>query len=415
LGQRALEGYRALDLTDEKGFICGLILSYLGVDVIKVEPPGGDRSRMIGPFLNDIPHPERSLYWFAYNANKRGITLNLNDEYGKEIFRKLVGRSHFVIESFDPGYMDEIGLGYKSLMGINKGIILTSITPFGQDGPYRSYKASDLVAMAMGGLVYLCGDPDRPPVRISFPQAYLHGGAEAAVATLIAHYYREKTGEGQWVDCSIQQSVYLTTFNAPVFWELNGMILRRAGAWRTGLTSGTLQRQIWPCKDGYVNFPVYGGIVGAVTNRRLVEWMDSEGMADDFLKGMDWENLDLVRIDQETWNLIEDRFARFFASHTKEELYRISIERNVMLYPVSTPSEIAENEQLRARDYWVELFHPELNKKITYPGPPVKASLTPMEIRRRAPLIGEHNREVYCDELGISEKDLEILRERGVI
>lgn len=411
----ALEGYRALDLTDEKGFLCGFILGCLGVDVIKVEPPGGDKARMIGPFLDDSPHPERSLYWFAYNANKRGITLNLQIEKGREIFRRLVNKSHFVIESFQPGYMDKIGLGYRALMEINRSIILTSITPFGHNGPYRDFKAQDLVLMAMGGIAYLSGDPDRPPVRISFPQAYLHGGAEAAVATLIAHYYREKTGKGQWVDSSIQQSVFLSTFNASLFWELNRVILKRAGAWRTGLTSGTLQRQIWPCKDGYVNFPIYGGKVGATTNRRLVEWMDSEGMADDFLKEVDWNEFDIGRVDQETWDRIEGAILKFFASRTKEELYKTSLERDIMIFPVSTLGEIAENEQLRMRNFWVKLSHPELERDVTYPGPPVKAGLTPMKLKRRAPLVGEHNKEIYCYELGLSEMELNYLKEGGII
>jgi crotonobetainyl-CoA:carnitine CoA-transferase CaiB-like acyl-CoA transferase len=175
IGKSPLEGYLALDLTDEKGFLCGRILGDLGVDVIKVEPPGGDPSRRIAPFYKDIPDPEKSLYWFAYNANKRGITLNIESEEGKEIFKKLVKTAHFVIESHSPGYMDSLGLGYPSLSRVNRAIILTSITPFGQAGPYASYKASDITEMGMCGLMYLCGDPDLPPARISFPQAYLHG------------------------------------------------------------------------------------------------------------------------------------------------------------------------------------------------------------------------------------------------
>ena len=216
----ALEGYCALDLTSDKGFLCGRILGDLGCDVIKVEQPGGDPSRRIGPFYRDIPDPEKSLYWFAYNANKRGITLNIESKDGQEIFKRLVKKAHFVIESFSPGYMDDLCLGYSSLSQINPAIILTSITPFGQNGPYKDYKTSDIVGMAMSGLMYLCGDPDRPPVRISFPQAYLHAAADAVVGTLMAHYYRETSGEGQWVDVSMQQAAYASTMNAPLFWTL---------------------------------------------------------------------------------------------------------------------------------------------------------------------------------------------------
>jgi len=409
-----LKGYRALDLTNEKGQLCGRILGDLGADVIKVEPPGGDPSRRIGPFYKDIPDPEKSLYWFAYNANKRGITLNIASRDGQEIFKKLTKTAHFVIESFSPGYMDSLGLGYSDLSQINPAIILTSITPFGQTGPYSHYKASDIVEMGMCGFMYLCGDPDRPPVRISFPQAYLHAGAEAAVSTMIAHYYREMTSEGQRVDTSIQEAAYMATMNAPLFWDLEGQVLKRAGAWRTGLTSGILQRQIWPCKEGYVNMPVYGGDLGAKTNRALVQWMRDEGMADDFLSSIDWKKFDLATVDQKTWDHIEELMVKFFLTHTKEELYSKGLTLGVMIYPVYTPEDIAKDKQLEARGYWTPVEHPELGETLIYPGAFAKASLTPLQIRKRAPLIGEHNQEVY-EELGFSKEELLRLHEAGVI
>lgn len=409
-----LDGYRALDLTDEKGLLCGKALADLGADVIKVEPLGGEPSRRIGPFYKDIPDAEKSLYWFAYNANKRGITLNIASRDGREIFKKLVKKAHFVIESFPPGYMDSLGLGYSDLSQINPAIILTSITPFGQTGPYSHYKVSDIIEMGMCGFMYLCGDPDRPPVRISFPQAYLHAGAEAAIGSLIAHYYREGTGEGQWVDTSIQEAAYMATMNAPPFWELEKRILKRAGAWRTGLTSGILQRQIWPCKDGFVNMPVYGGLLGAKTNHALTQWMRDEGMTDDFLLSIDWNSFDLATVEQETWNHIEELLVKFFLTHTKEELYSKGLTLGIMIYPVYTPQDIAKDAQLEAREYWTPVEHPELGEIITYPGVVAKASLTPIQIRRRAPLIGEHNQEIY-EELGFSKEELICLSEGGVI
>jgi crotonobetainyl-CoA:carnitine CoA-transferase CaiB-like acyl-CoA transferase len=406
--------FRVLDLTDATALLCGKVLADLGADVIKIEPPGGDPSRSRAPFYHDIPDPEKSLYWFAYNANKRGVTLNIESADGREIFKKLATGAHFVIESFAPGYMDSLGLGYSALSAINPEVILTSITPFGQDGPYSRYRSSDIVEMALCGLSYLCGDPDRPPVRISFPQAALLGAAEAAVQSMVAHYYRETVGSGQWVDVSIQQAAFMSTYNASWFWELNKVNLKRSGAWRTGLSRGVLQRQIWPCKDGYLNMPVYGGVLGARTNRLIAEWMDREGMSDDFLRGIDWDYLDMGEVTQEIWDRIEDLMVRFFRSHTKEELYREALKQNIMIYPVSTAKDIAENEQLKSRDYWIQMEHPELGDTITYPGVPVKASLTPMKVRRRAPLIGEHNEEVY-GELGFSREDLTMLMQGGVI
>ena len=229
-----LGSFRVLDLTSDKGFLCGKILGDLGADVIKIEPPGGDPARSIGPFYHNIPQPEKSLYWFAFNNNKRGITLDIETRDGQEIFKGLVKTADFVIESFAPGYMDSLGLGYSALSEINPRIIVTSITPFGQTGPYKDYKASDIVVIAMMGWMYLCGDPDRPPVRISFPQAYLNASAEAAASSMIAHYYRETTGEGQHVDVSAQHSLITNAFNAPSFWEFNRIILQRAGPLKLG-------------------------------------------------------------------------------------------------------------------------------------------------------------------------------------
>ena len=413
MSQLPLEGYRVLDLTDEKGFLCGCILGDLGADVIKVEPPGGEPSRRIGPFYKDIVDPEKSLYWFAYNTNKRGITLNLELRDGQEVFKKLAGTAHFIIESFSPGHMDSLGLGYSSLSQISQSIILTSITPFGQTGPHSHYKASDIVEMGMCGLMYLCGDPDRPPVRISFPQAYLHAGAEAAVGTLVAHYHRGGTGEGQWIDVSAQEAAYVSTMNAPLFWPLERRPLKRAGAWRTGLTSGVLQRQIWRCKNGYINMPIYGGPVGAKTNRALAEWMYNEGMSDDFLQSIDWPSFDMTGLDQKTWDHIEGLMAKFFSNHSKEELYDQGLKRGLMIYPVYTPEDITGDAQLEARKYWVPVEHPELGETITYPGAFAKTSLI-SQVKKRAPLIGEHNQEIY-QELGFAKDELSGLREAGVV
>lgn len=254
-----LESFRVLDLTDERGFLCGRILADLGADVIKVEKPGGEKARNIGPFYQNIPHPERSLYWFAYNLNKRGITLDIETKDGQEIFRRLAKTSDFVIESFPVGYMDKLGLGYSALSKLNPRLIMTSITPFGQTGPYKDCKASDIVCMAMGGLMYITGTPERPPVRITFPQAYLQASAHAAAATMIAHYYRETAGEGQHVDVSIQQCVTWGLANAIPLWELNQIILRRVGSYLSGRWTGTKQRLVWQCKDSYVLFVVMGG------------------------------------------------------------------------------------------------------------------------------------------------------------
>jgi len=409
-----LSGYRALDLCDEKGLFCGRILADLGVDVIQVEKPGGSSTRLQGPFLHDKPDPEMSLYWFCYTANKKGITLNIETKDGQEIFRRLVKGADFVVESFDPGYMASLGLDYASLAQIKPELVMTSITPFGQDGPYKNYKSSDLICWSFGGYTWIVGDADRPPVQVSFPQAYLHGAAEAAIASLTAHYYRLISGEGQYVDVSIQASVARNLTNAPLFYEISNIILKRAGPYRVGLSLAAGQRVHWECKDGYIAFIIIGGPTGAQTNRDLVEYMDSEGVAPQFMKEVNWKEFDMSTASEEFWSGVNEAMGKFFKSHTKEELYAEAVRRNMTLYPMATAKDIVEDPQLKARQFWEEVSDPELGT-MSYPGALAKLSETPCVPRERAPHIGEYNREIYAEELGFSEGEMVTLRESGVI
>jgi len=408
-----LAGCRALDLTDEKGFLCGKILADLGVDVIKVERPGGDPSRRIGSFWHDVAEPERNLYWWAYNSNKRGITLNLEVADGKQIFKELVSTTDFVIESFPPGHMEELGIGYSTLSSVKKGIILTSITPFGQAGPYRDYKASDIVVMGMAGTLYLTGESEYPPVNISIPQACLHAGADAAVGTMIAYYHREMTGEGQHVDISMQQSTALFLANAIPFWELQGTVIRRAGVFRTGMSTDVVQRQVWRCKDGYIFFVLLGGLVGARTGRRLTEWI-AEGMDSGHLQTVDWDNFDMANVTQEVIDQISRPIEEFFLLHTKRELLEEAVKRRVSLCPLSSIQDLLDDATLKTRNFWVEIEHPELGTSISYPREFVKSSEKALLTRFRASLIGEHNEEIY-GEIGLSRQGLALLKQAGVV
>jgi len=410
-----LSPYRALDLTDEKGFICGKTLAELGADVIKIEPPGGDPTRNRAPFYHDTPDPEKSLYWFAYNAGKKGITLNLETADGRAVLKRLVATADFVIESFTPGYLDSLGLGYTFLSQINTGIVLTSIAPFGQSGPYRDFKTSDLVSMSLGGYVYLTGEPDRPPVRIGFPQAYLHAGLVAATGAMIAHYARQVTGQGQWVDVSIQEACAWIPLDSYNFWEFSGLLEQRHGTVRLRPETGVRLRRIWQCKDGYVDFELYGGALARAFTIPLMAWMEEEGMAPDFVRGRDWARFDYSAATGEEVDRISEAVARFFLTHTKAELWEGGIKRRCVVYPVASPREVAESAQLAARgEYWVRVEHPEFGDTIAYPGPCFRASQSPPVRLRRAPLIGEHNIEVYT-ELGFSGEDIVLLKEAGAI
>lgn len=251
----AIPPIRVYDLTNERGLLCGKLLAELGADVVKIERPGGDASRNTGPFYKDTPDKEKSLFWFAYNTGKKGITLDIETADGRGIFKRLVTRADMVIESFNPGYMNGLDLGYETLSKLNPRLIFVSITPFGQTGPYKDYKHSDLVMAALGGMLYLTGDPDRRPVNIGYPQCYLHGAAEAAVAAMLAYHWREESGEGQYVDVAVQPSILLTTSNAVARWHLNKELSHRGGNRRTGYNAfGAAPQQIWKCKDGYIAF-----------------------------------------------------------------------------------------------------------------------------------------------------------------
>lgn len=413
-----LTPYRALDLSDEKGFFCGRILGDFGVDTIKIEPPGGDPGRKMGPFYHDIPDPEKSLYWFAFNANKRGITLNIETADGRDLFKRLVKTADFVLESFPPGYMDRIGLGYPTLSEINPGIIMTSITPFGQNGPWKDYKGSDIALWALSSYMYVEGDADRSPVRFGFPQSYLHAGLEAAVGAMAAFHHRQLTGEGQWVDVSTQQSLAMINLQNQQYWDLARFNPKRAGpcVHRSGVT-WAYQRRTWQCKDGFVCFILMAGATGAPGNKALTELMDTEGLAPECMKQMNWAayNIRADEITAEDYEEITKALTTFFGRHTKAEIYQEAIKRRIPLYPCSTVEDLRNDAHLRERDFWTEVEHPELGESLTYPRPGMLLTETSCQIRRRAPLIGEHNEEVYGKELGLSPKEMILLKQGRII
>ncbi len=411
-----LSPYRVLDLTDELGFLCGKILGDLGADVVKVEPPGGDPARRLGPFYGNQPDPEKSLYWFGFNNNKRSITLNLESAKGRELFCRLAAKVDFIIESFTPGYLDSLNIGYPALSRLNPRLILTSITPFGQTGPYSRFKASDIEIMALSGCMSLTGDPDRAPLRVSFPQSYAWTGSYAAIGALTAHYYREQTGEGQQVDVSAQACLLWAFSHAHIFWDLNRHVEKRAGSFMTGRSiTGAKMRVFWPCKDGYLNFIIYGGEAGRRTNQALVEWMDSQGMAPEFLKQKDWKAFDIARVTQEEIDRMEEPIGEFFKGVTKAEFFKEVVKRQMLGYPVASVKEIFEDPQHEARRFWQRIEHPELKASMDYPGGFAKFSEGACQIWRRAPLIGEHNEEIYGQEFGMSSAEIAELKKQGVI
>lgn len=417
---------RVLDLADQKGVYCAKLLADLGADTIRIEPPWGDPMRRIGPFFHDEPEPEKSLYWFQFNTSKRSITLNLERADGREILKTLVKTADVMVETFPPGHLEEIGLGYSVLAEINPGLVLTSITPFGQTGPYRDFKSSDVVTQAMGGLMYLAGFPDDPPYKIYGSQAYHSASVQAAVGTLVALYARELTGRGQRVDVSLQESVLMAQETAIPTYDMRKVVRRRVAA-EAPLIPGS---GLYPCQDGHIFAGVVAG-AGAGWDV-IVDWLNSEGMAGD-LKDPKWQETfqlmgnvrALVALARDPLALatrladfahINEILSAFMKSHTKGEIYRGAVARGIMMVPVQSPKDILESTQLEALGFFVDVEHDELGMNLKYPGAPCyHISDAPWRISRRAPLIGEHNLEVYEGELGFSNEKLATLKQAGTI
>ena len=414
VGEYLLSPYRVLDLTDERGLLCGKMLADLGADVIQVEPPGGSPARRLGPFFDDDVRPENSLFWWAYAANKRSITLDIETVDGRNLLRQLAAKADFLIESFSPGYLSGLALGYPDLQALNPDLVMVSITPFGQDGPYADYQATDIVGMALGGFMSLTGDSDRAPLRLSFPHFYLHGSAAGATGAMLAHAHRALTGEGQHVDVSCQQAVAKTLAHAPQSWDIEGVVIKRMGVFRQTAADTTV-RVNWRCKDGFINYMLQGGSVAAST-RALLAWLDEEGMGDDYLNSVNWEELGYGQVRTEVMDRIVEPLQRFFEAHTKEELTQGSVDRRILLFPVATSRDLLEHPQLEARGYFKQLEHPELDTTVTHPGAFVSTmGAAQIGLRRRPPLIGEHNNEIYGEELGLSREELSVLKQGGII
>ena len=411
-----LAPYRVLDLTGPLGFLTGKIFGDLGADVIKIEPPGGDLARRQPPFLTNGNGSHQSLYWLAHNANKRGLTLDLKQVKGRELFRCLVRRADFIIESFAPCVRRELHLGYDVLREENPRLILVSISPFGQEGPYKDLEGFDLEIMALSGAMSLAGEKDAEPMRVSVPQAPMWVGAEAAMGAMTALAYRTMTGRGQHVDVSAQVAVMSALAHAPAFWDLNRVNPERAGVFVTGRSVlGAKMRVMWRCKDGWINFIIYGGVAGRHTNQQLVAWMDEKGLAPDWLKQIDWNAFTVTNIDQREVDRLEAPIADFFASVTKNEFLEGAIKRQMLGYPVATVADISSNAQLEARKFWQDVVDPESGRTLKYPGGFAVINGKRLSITRGAPKIGEHNSQIYGGELGLSESDLLELRDARVI
>jgi benzylsuccinate CoA-transferase BbsE subunit len=400
----ALSGRRVLELADERGMYCGKLFADMGADVIKIERPGGDATRQIPPFLQDAAHPDRSLQFLYMNTSKRGITLDLTQPDGRDLFSRLAQTADVIIETFAPGHLDGLGLGYRTLAEASPRLVLTSITGFGQTGPARHHASSDLVASATGGAMYVTGDADDPPVRLGATQADVMASTCAAASTMIAVHHSTRTGAGQHVDVSAQETMLAVSHVCGVGkWLDDGIIPRRRG---TGLTA-SVPSGAYPCTDGLVYLMVNRPAHWKALAAWIHEVTGQSAVIDPLFEGPSSARLphrDLLDV------YITDLTSRA----TVDAIYHEGQRRHIALTPVHTPSQVAHDPQLAARGYFVTVEHDGAGA-VTYPGAPYRHAATPWRISRPAPAVAQHNDELYRGELGLTPDQLRALEARGVI
>jgi len=396
----ALSGLRVLDLTDHRAQLCGRLLADMGADVIKVEPPGGDAARRIGPFFEDSPHPDRSLFFWFYNLNKRSVTLDITNSQGADILMRLASSADLVIESFRPGHIDQLGLGWDSLHRINPALILLSLAPFGQTGPYRDFEADDLVLTALSGMLYVNGFPGRKPVRPLGLQTYHSAAYYGAIGVMCALFAREQNGAGQWLDLSTQEAAVAAVEHVAGSYFGEGRVEPRRGTlhWSRYFRVGK-------CRDGYIMHCTLGDWTS------LVEWVASDGKAQD-LTAPQWN--DVVYRAEHAEHLF-DVLDEWVKDYDREQLLERAQMLRLPYATVRNPEALFEDEQLRARGYFASVEHPELGRVFQYPGAPYLFNRTPWRVYRRPPLLGEHTTEILRDELGLEPDRLAALTAEHII
>ena len=387
------------------GPYCTKLLADNGADVIKVEKPGeGDGARKLGPFAGNVPHLEKSGLFLHINTNKRGITLNLKSQTGKKIFKELVKGVDILVESFSPRVMPGLGLEYEVLEKVNPQLVMTSISNFGQTGPYRDYKASELIFSGMGHAMNSQGEPDQEPVKMAGNLMQYQSGVIAAVAAMIALFARRRRGTGQHVDVSIFET-QLGSIDRRVLYLLGHaynpkeISVRAPAGIASGFPAGN-----YPCKDGY--FSIVGGV-------RLGFWprcVEMIGMPE-LLDDLRFNTVE-AQTHAENYEAFMQIFLPWCMERTVTEIVTLGQQHRVLVAPVYNIHQLVDDPHIKARGSLVEIDHP-LAEKVKYPGASFRVENS-FRIRRPAPMLGQHNEEVY-GELGYSREDLVRLKETMVI
>ena len=399
---KALDGVKVVEFGNFiSGPFCAKILADLGAEVIKIEEPCcGDESRKQEPFFQDIPGLEDSGLYQYLNMNKLGITLNPETATGKKILSELLKNADIFIENNSPKKMKLLKLTYKDIRQINPRIVMTSITRFGQTGPYKDYEGGELVAAHMGGVGYISmreGDVFKEPIKLPAHLFSFQAGLTAAAATLGALFHQTTTGSGEQLDISEQESVIQNLNSSIARYSYAGQIMNRTDA------ASHAPFHILPCKDGYF----CAAFVEEAEWRRFVEvmghpeWADNELFKDFAARAKYWDALKPLMVE---WAM----------QYTVEEIYRRSQEKAVPMGAVRTAAQVLQDQQMATREFFVAVER-QGNGKLIFPGVPYRFSEIPREAPSAAPLLGEHNEEIYCGRMGYTKRDLARLRESGVI
>ena len=395
----ALEGVRVVDLSQGiAGPYCTRLLADLGAEVVKVEPPAGDYARSLGPFPDDVPDPDKAGLFIHLNGNKKSVTLDIEAQSGRVVLRKLLAKADVLVESYAAGHLASIGLGYDDLRSELPELVYCSVTPFGQSGPYRDFQGNSLAAMALSGLMYVTGDPDKEPLCTGGEPAEYFAALNAWIGILAALEHRAGTGAGQQIDVSMLESLGCAD-------EYNTTMYSYLGAVRKRYYSRhhipTYPSEIFPCRDGYIT--VIGGATGFPLMMAVL--LERPELENDPM----FQNLWLRTFQ---WRKFEEEILLpYLREHDWQELLTRAQELRMPFAPVMDARTLLENEHLRERGFFREVEQPEVGR-VPAAAFPFQMSETPLRCGR-APLLGEHTQDVLLD-LGYDKGDTVVLRERGV-
>jgi benzylsuccinate CoA-transferase BbsE subunit len=419
-----LAGVRVLVVEAPFGLYAAKLLASLGADVLLVEPPGGMAARRLPPFYKDEPGSARSLPFWFLATSCRSVTCNLATADGRALFRRLLPTAQVVLAGAPPERLLGEDAGFGVLREEQPALVWASVSGFGDWGPHAEWLSADLIGVAMSGIMTLAGYPDRPPIRPPGDQGVIAAGIDAAQGILMALRVAERTGEGQQVEVSMQEALSMAQETAMQTWDMQRSNRKRVGEVRSLPGLGTYRSA-----DGWVYSMV--GVPGfGAPWPVLIQWMAREGMAED-LTSPEWIELfgkmtmreltaamtdpDRIAALRERFQHVDAILTRFYERFDKQYLYEQGQQRRLLIGPVNTAKDLAENPQLNAREWYQSVEHPELGETIRYPGPPFRLDRSPWRISRRPPLLGEHNLEVWEQELGYHRNQIEALAGAGAL